>query len=185
MCVSRLSSPCAATSPAPLIITLDPRRDGLFPRTPLLKTSGLGTRASLTSLAASLSHFLFPLPLPFLFPPTHTLCSKHPISIPSDKKVANPLPRPALSYPLCLGRPSLCGPVGLAHGLDRAQLRHISHLVLVLGIVPRTTGAQARRPANPSAPHPQDAHERFVFMRVGGLPRQCLIQPIETLPDSC
>jgi hypothetical protein len=41
---------------------------------------------------------------------------------------------------LSLGRPRLCRPFGLAHSLDRARLRRLSHLAFGLGIVPQIAG---------------------------------------------
>jgi hypothetical protein len=49
--------------------------------------------------------------------------------------------RPSPGGPLrCLGRSRLCRPVGLAHGLNRAQLRRLSQFALEFGIAPQTAG---------------------------------------------
>ena len=55
-----------------------------------------------------------------------------------------PLKTTAGSRGLCLGRPPLCRPFGLAHGLDRARLRRLGRLALGLG--PNHWGPSSARP---------------------------------------
>ena len=61
------------------------------------------------------------------------------------------LSRPRWRPRLCLGRPPLCRPVGLAHGLDRARLRRLSRHALGLG--PKSLGL-FKCAASPLAPGP-------------------------------
>jgi hypothetical protein len=72
---------------------------------------------------------------------------------------------PSPGCPLRFGRSPSCRPVGLAPGLDRAQLRRLSHFVhRPWGHEP--LGAQYIRRLAPSG----CARGGFVFMRVGGFP---------------
>jgi len=159
---------CVATSPAPLILTPDPLGDSTL--LPELPPQDLGSRC--LDLARPRLTLTLCFPLPFLFPPARCAWrSNHPISIPSDKsdtkaaKGGHHLPslHPGQPSPVsALPRSTVA--VRASWPCTRPQPCTVAVPQLPpleLRIVPQTAGAQARRPANPPAPHPQDAHERL------------------------